>query len=823
MQTEPERSRAVSSRPVESVGPVPTKPPSRTGLRTTSRGLRTFGPASEEPYRRRPSDYTRLVAAVVVMVGTCLHEGDLTNTERDVFSFFNRLPNSLQSLFEAIYRFGAVWAVLLVVAAALVARRWRLARDLAISGLGAWALARLIGALVVGNTSLAEGIKVLTRLDDSPSFPVVRLAVISAVICAAAPYVTRPVRRVGQVVLLVLALAAFYLGTGFPNGVFAAVVLGWGVAAAVHLAFGSPGGRPTRAQVTAALAELGLAVDGTELAPYAREEGTVMYANDDVGRVRIRVLGRDEADAQLLSKFWRYLMYKDGGPNLHLTRLEDVEQEALTLLLAERAGGRVPSVLVVGSAGPGTALVATRVSDGPRLADVDETEITDEVLRSLWREVALLHQARVSHGRLNARHVVLTADGPEIVEFSSSSYTAADGHRRADVAELLVSTAMLVGNDRAVSCALESLGADGLVSALPYLQSPALSSEIRPILRRDRKALKDELAELRVAIATATGVDEPKLESLYRLNTTNFLMAVGSLVAVFALLSQIGDPGEFWETISSANWWWLLLALMLSLSTNIASAISLMGTVPVPLPLWRTAELQLSMSFSNLAVPAVGGMAAQVRFLQKQGVDLASAVAAGFVLSTGANFATYLVLFAIALVLSPTKIDTGEIPVSSMVSVLLVVLVILILVCAVIWFVPKFRSRVVPRIKSAVATIWDALSSPRRVFEMFVGNLLNGVLYALVLLTCLEAFGATVNFWTVVALNIFIGTIASLVPIPGGGTAVGSVGMTGALAAVGVPTEIAVAAVLANQLMSNFLPALPGWLATRDLLNHDYI
>ena len=48
-----------------------------------------------------------------------------------------------------------------------------------------------------------------------------------------------------------------------------------------------------------------------------------------------------------------------------------------------------------------------------------------------------------------------------------------------------------------------------------------------------------------------------------------------------------------------------------------------MGTVPINLPLVRTAELQLSMSFSNLAVPAIGGMAAQIRFLQKQGVDLA--------------------------------------------------------------------------------------------------------------------------------------------------------------------------------------------------------
>ena len=88
---------------------------------------------------------------------------------------------------------------------------------------------------------------------------------------------------------------------------------------------------------------------------------------------------------------------------------------------------------------------------------------------------------------------------------------------------------------------------------------------------------------------------------------------------------------------------------------------------------------------------------------------------------------------------------------------------------------------------------------------------------------CIEAFGGSINYWTLLSLNIFISTIASLVPIPGGGTAVSSVGMSGALAAVGVPTDIAVAAVLANQLVTSFIPAVPGWWATNNLLHDDYL
>ena len=62
-----------------------------------------------------------------------------------------------------------------------------------------------------------------------------------------------------------------------------------------------------------------------------------------------------------------------------------------------------------------------------------------------------------------------------------------------------------------------------------------------------------------------------------------------------------------------------------------------------------------------------------------------------------------------------------------------------------------------------------------------------------------------------------------IVPIPGGGTAVGTVGLSAVLVSFGVPKEVAVAAVLANQLVFNYLPAIPGWFATRDLVRRDYL
>ena len=137
-------------------------------------------------------------------------------------------------------------------------------------------------------------------------------------------------------------------------------MLGWGVGAAVHLGFGSPGGRPTRAQVAAALEELGVRAHDVELAPDQTTGETLMLADDDVGPLHVRVLGRDEADAQYMAKVWRFFLYKDGGPRLYMTRLEDIEHEAYTMLLAARAGANVPEVVATGTAGPGAALLVDR-------------------------------------------------------------------------------------------------------------------------------------------------------------------------------------------------------------------------------------------------------------------------------------------------------------------------------------------------------------------------------------------------------------------------------------------------------------------------------
>jgi undecaprenyl-diphosphatase len=295
-------------------------------------------------------------------------------------------------------------------------------------------------------------------------------------------------------------------------------------------------------------------------------------------------------------------------------------------------------------------------------------------------------------------------------------------------------------------------------------------------------------------------------------------MAVAALLAVGFLLSRNGNPEVFWNSVRDASWEYVALAFALGMLTDAAFAVAFLGTVPVRIALWPSILLQSSMSFSNLAVPVAADAAMQVRFLQKQGLDLPSAVATGGILSTVSEIAVQIGLFFLAIWLAPDKIDFGNINTDALVTVALIAVFVVGVIAAVLFSIRRIRRAVVPAVARAARTMWDAIKTPGRLALLIAGNVIAQCFYAGSLLACLAAFGQSVNFWTLLALNIGISTIASLIPVPGGGTAVSAVGLAGMLTAFGVPESATAAAVLAHQLAVSYIPAVPGWFSTRALL-----
>ena len=137
--------------------------------------------------------------------------------------------------------------------------------------------------------------------------------------------------------------------------------------------------------------------------------------------------------------------------------------------------------------------------------------------------------------------------------------------------------------------------------------------------------------------------------------------------------------------------------------------------------------------------------------------------------------------------------------------------------------IPRLRRAVLGPVRRAASTLAAALRSPRQVALLVGGNVLATLLATWCLQACLVAFGGSVSFWPLLAANVGVVTVASIVPIPGGGNAVGTVGLAAALVAFGVNKDVAVAAVLANQLVYFYIPALPGWFATEHLVHHEYL
>jgi undecaprenyl-diphosphatase len=619
-------------------------------------------------------------------------------------------------------------------------------------------------------------------------------------------------------------LAALYLGSAFPNDLFAGIVLGWGIGAAVHLAFGSPGGRPSVVQVARALLDLGVDARDLRRSQYQPVGATLMDAEDDIGPLRIKVIGRDEADAQFLVKLYRFVVYKESGPRLYLTRLGQVEHEAYVTLLARERGVRVPRVVAAGKGGPGAALLVERVVDGVSLAAVDPAAADDAVLASIWAELAALHEAHVVHGRLDADHVILTADGPTLVGFGGATSAGGLFELAADdVAELLVTTAFVVGEERAVAAAVAAVPRTRFEAALAFLQPAALTRRTRQLAGPGRRRLHDRLEHLRELGARELGTQPPEVTQLHRISRGSLALALGTLVAAGVLLFEVGDPTQVWDALQHAEWQWIAAALAFSFASNIGYAIALQGTVPVRLPLWRTTELQLGMSFTNLAVPGVGGLAMQVRYLQRQGVDLGSAVAAGGLLSTVGNLIVAVGLFVLSVAIAPAHVDFALLPTSGLAELLIATAAAVSIIAAAIIGIPRLRRAVLPPVQRAASTVWAALRSPRLVALLLGGNVVAALLSGYCMLACLFAFGGHASFWAVLAAYIGIITIAAIVPIPGGGTAVSTVGLSGALVALGVPKDVAIAAVLVNQVIYNYLPAGPGWFATRNLARHDYL
>ncbi len=456
------------------------------------------------------------------------------------------------------------------------------------------------------------------------------------------------------------------------------------------------------------------------------------------------------------------------------------------------------------------------------LADLDPDEIDDAVLDDVWANLDRLHAAGIAHGDLTGRRIVVDADGHTgLVRMDRAETSAPPDHLALDGAQLLVVTADLVGVDRALAAARRVRGADRVAALLPYLEPAALSSRSRSTHRRTSSRC---WRELRAAGATLTGTEPPQMAALRRFSLGGILLAAAFLFGLYLLVVQLAGVAEMGDVFQGAIWEWVVVTALIAQLPPLSQAIAMLGAVATTLPLRTVTVVQYAQAFTGLVGGTAGNATLSIRFFQKQGLPPTLAVSSG-VLNSAAGFIVQIVLVVTGLLVTGASfdIDTGGTSVPGWVHALL--LLAALAVVAVL-FVRRLRHRARDLVEHQVREAWDnvtgVLATPRKALELFGGNLVSQLLFAMVLGAALHAYGQSLPLLQLVVINSFASFIGGAVPVPGG-MGVVETGMIAGFTAAGIPEAEAVAATFTARMFTTYLTPIWGWVAFRWLQRNDYV
>ncbi|HET7487837.1 MAG TPA: lipopolysaccharide kinase InaA family protein [Acidimicrobiales bacterium] len=448
---------------------------------------------------RSPADVLRLVVAVatlllVLLVGA-LFEDAVVGFAHDLLQGLEAFGERLLTAAVVIARVAAVVLLAAGLVVALIRGRWRILASVTVAaGAGAAVFAlldRLFDVQQASPVTLSDSAGLLS----GAGFPTaVGLAIAAAVVTAAGPWLPRRYRRLGWAVVLVL-MAARFVAAPVSGASVAAVVAGWAGGALAVVLLGAPSWRPGKDAVIDGLRSVGL--DVATLEPAAVDaRGSTPYFGTAAGGggLFVKVLGRDERDADLLFRLYRTVVPRDLGDERPFSSLRRaVEHEALVALAADGMGVRTPAVAAFSNADPGGYVLAYEAVDGRSLDRVAGDELTDDVLDRVWEQVANLRRHRVAHRDLRLANVFLDRSGQVwMIDFGFAELAASDLLLATDLAELTASLSLKVGPQRAVAAGRRAVGGDALSSALPRLKTGFLSGATRSGIK-EAPALLDEL------------------------------------------------------------------------------------------------------------------------------------------------------------------------------------------------------------------------------------------------------------------------------------------------------------------------------------------
>jgi uncharacterized protein (TIRG00374 family) len=486
-------------------------------------------------------------------------------------------------------------------------------------------------------------------------------------------------------------------------------------------------------------------------------------------------------------------------------------------MMAAQAGVSVPHVYAVVPAERNSALIALSVPDGSTLATLAEDTVTDDGLDDLWCQLRKLHTARMAHRALDSTNLSLDGNHATLLGLKNAHFAATDEQCDVDRAELLVSTAALVGADRAIAAAVRVMSTADLKDALPFIQPAALPFATRRNARRS-KGLIDQV---RTGLQQQLGVEEVQLAELQRISIMRVMTWVGFAVLAFFALTLITSWSSIRESMSGLDWVWVLPVAIATVLGTVGGALSLTGSVVRQLPLGQTTVIMFGQSFLNRFTPAnAGGMAMRIRYLQKGGSDgTAAATAIGLTSAASGVMQVVFIAFFFLWNGSNPASGVGSNGGSSLNGTVVIVFVVAVVVAgAVVARSPKLRKWFVDFVRSTFEKVRDDFGElarrPSKLVLLFGGAGLAKLSTIMAFVLSCRAFDIELGFVELGALYLAANTVASAVPSPGGVGAI-EAALVFVLTNAGVMNATAWAAVLLFRLVNYWAPTVPGYAALK--------
>ncbi len=458
------------------------------------------GPEAKETTTRSPSDVLRLVVGVVLVLLLLLIEWLFGNTlvtfASDLLRGYNAIPKWIIDVFTVGIRILAVVFLVGALVLTILRHGMRMFSTVVLAGIVGGVLTWLLDGIVdVHNGALVTKLSTGLGPATDPGFPsTVGVGVTAAVLTAAAPWLSRGWRRWGWVLLLGLAATRF-VSSPLSFDSLQAVLVGWTAGAAALVALGAPSRRPSGEAISEGLARNGLPMQSLKRASVDARGSTPYFGvGVDGERYFVKALGDDERSADLLFRMFRYVQRRDLGDERPFSSLRRaVEHEAFLALAARDVGIRTPRLRAVATAEPNAMVLAYDAVDGTSIDGLEPGALDDDVLSAIWDQIAALHKHRIAHRDLRLANIFLAVDGEVwMIDFGFSELAASDLLLANDVAELVASSSVVVGPERAAAHALKVVDPETLAFATKRLQPWALSGATRTALK-GRPGLLDDL------------------------------------------------------------------------------------------------------------------------------------------------------------------------------------------------------------------------------------------------------------------------------------------------------------------------------------------